>query len=197
MENIYPNRPRTKPAQTKAVFIVSGHFDSRASDVMDATSDAPGADEDGSCTVLRMELARVFAQGRIDFDATIVFMAFAGEEQGLIGAQAHAQRAEAEKLPIEAVFNNDMVGNPVGGDDLADTSSVRVFSEGPEDSPARELARYIQRWGARYVPSQAIRLIATHDRSGRGGPHQSCKQHSLADVRPTAERQYASTTDTL
>ena len=82
-----------------------------------------------------------------------------------------------------------MVGNPVGGDGLADTSSVRVFSEGPEDSPSRELARYIRRWGARYVPSDVVRLIARHDRFGRGGDHTAFNQHGYAAVRLTEARE--------
>jgi hypothetical protein len=132
-----------------------------------------------------MELARVFAQSGIEFDATLVFIALAGEEQGLVGAKLHAQKAAAEKLPIDAVFNNDMVGNVLGGSGVADAETVRVFSEGPEDSASRQLARYIGRVAARYVPAHRVRLIARHDRFGRGGDHTAFNQHGFAGVRIT------------
>ena len=152
----------------------------------------PGANDDGSGTVVVMELARVFAESGIDFDATLVFIAFAGEEQGLVGALLHAQKARAEKLPIGAVFNNDMLGNVVGGNGVADGESVRVFAEGPEDSPSRQLARFIQRQAARYQPSHEVRLIARHDRFGRGGDHTAFNQHGYAAVRITeANENYA------
>jgi len=180
------------PGRSPRLIYVSAHYDSfarAAAGAPPADTPAPGANDDGSGTVLTMELARVFAESRVDFNATLVFIVFAGEEQGLIGAQAHAQRAESEKLPIEAVFNNDMVGNPTGGNGLADTSGVRVFSEGPEDSPSRALARYIRRWGARYEPSDSVRLIARHDRFGRGGDHTAFNQHGYAAVRVTEARE--------
>jgi acetylornithine deacetylase/succinyl-diaminopimelate desuccinylase-like protein len=96
---------------------------------------APGVNDDGSGTALTMELARVFSQSGIDFDATLVFMCHAGEEQGLVGARLHAQRAEAEKIPIEAVLNNDIVGGDTGGNGIVDGATIRVYSEGPADSP--------------------------------------------------------------
>jgi hypothetical protein len=132
---------------------------------------APGVNDDGSGTALTIELARVFSQSGIDFDATLVFMCHVGEEQGLVGARLHAQKAVAEKTPIEAVFNNDIVGNDRGGNGIIDGATIRVYSEGPEDSPSRELARFVQRWGGRYVPSHKVRLMARPDRFGRGGDH--------------------------
>jgi hypothetical protein len=132
---------------------------------------APGVNDDGSGTALTMELARVFSQSGIDFDATLVFMCHVGEEQGLVGARLHAQKAVAEKTPIEAVFNNDIVGGDHGGNGIVDGATIRVYSEGPEDSPSRELARFVQRWGARYVPSHKVRPMARQDRFGRGGDH--------------------------
>ena len=154
-------------------------------DWADADNFAPGANDDGSGTALTMELARVFGQSGIAFDATLVFIAFAGEEEGLVGAKAHAQRAQASKLAIDAVFNNDIVGNPAGGNGIVDAESVRVFSEGPEDSRSRQLARFIQRQAARYVPSHRVRLVARHDRFGRGGDHTAFNQHGYAGVRFT------------
>src|SRR5262249_56068285 len=93
---------------------------------------APGVNDDGSGTALTIELARVFSQSGIDFEATLVFMCHAGEEQGLVGARLHAQRAIAEKIPIEAVLNNDIVGNDKGGNGIVDGATIRVYSEGPE-----------------------------------------------------------------
>lgn len=150
-----------------------------------ADNPAPGANDDGSGTALTMELARVFADSGIEFDATLVFIALAGEEEGLIGAKAHAQKAQADKISVDAVFNNDIVGNPVGGTGIVDAETVRVFSEGPEDSSSRQLARYIRRTAARYVPSHQVKLIARHDRFGRGGDHTAFNQHGYAAVRFT------------
>jgi hypothetical protein len=144
---------------------------------------APGANDDGSGTALTMEAARVLAQSELEFDATIVFVAFAGEEQGLVGAHLHAQKALAEKAVIDAVFNNDIIGNSRGGNGIVDAESVRVFSEGPEDSLSRQLARYVARMAARYVPSHRVTLIARHDRFGRGGDHTAFNQRGYAGVR--------------
>jgi hypothetical protein len=132
---------------------------------------APGVNDDGSGTALTIELARIFSQSGIAFDATLVFMCHVGEEQGLVGARLHAQRAVAEKIPIEAVFNNDIVGNDKGGNGIIDGATIRVYSEGPEDSSSRSLARFVQRWGSRYVPSHKVRPMARPDRFGRGGDH--------------------------
>jgi hypothetical protein len=96
---------------------------------------APGANDDGSGTALTMELARVFANSGIEFDATLVFLCLAGEEQGLVGAKLHAQKAAAENWPIQAVLNNDIVGGSKGGNGVSDSGSVRVFSEGPRTRP--------------------------------------------------------------
>jgi Peptidase family M28 len=134
---------------------------------------APGANDDGSGTALTMELARVFAESGIEFDATLVFITVAGEEQGLIGSGAYAKQAAAEKVPIDAVFNNDIVGNITGGNGTIDSKSVRIYSEGPEDSPSRALARFAVRQAARYVPSQRVRPMARVDRFGRGSDHSS------------------------
>ena len=184
------------PGRSARRIYISGHYDSLARnpkaspgqsfDWLNADNPAPGANDDGSGTVLTLELARVFAESGIEFDATLVFIAFAGEEQGLIGAKAHAQKAAAEKAVIDAVLNNDMVGNSRGGANGAtDSETVRVFSEGPEDSPSRQVARFIQRWSARYYPSHTVRLIARHDRFGRGGDHTAFNQDGYAGVRIT------------
>ena len=142
---------------------------------------APGVNDDGSGTALTIELARVFSQSGIEFDATLVFMCHAGEEQGLVGARLHAQRAVARKIPIEAVFNNDIVGGDHGGTGIVDGATIRVYSEGPEDSPSRELARFIQRWGERYV-AHKVRPMARPDRFGRGGDHSAYNQLGFTAV---------------
>jgi hypothetical protein len=157
---------------------------SRVSDTDRAPLDnfAPGVNDDGSGTALTIELARVFSQSGIDFDATLVFMCHAGEEQGLVGARLHAQRATAEKIPIEAVFNNDIVGNDHGGNGIVDGATIRVYSEGPEDSTSRALARFVQRWGGRYVPSHKVRPMSRPDRFGRGGDHSAYNQLGFTAV---------------
>jgi hypothetical protein len=143
---------------------------------------APGVNDDGSGTALTIELARVFSQSGLEFDATLVFMCHAGEEQGLIGARLHAQKAVAERIPIEAVLNNDIVGNDKAGNGIVDGASIRVYSEGPEDSPSRALARFVQRWGGRYVPSHRVRPMARPDRFGRGGDHSAYNQLGFTAV---------------
>ncbi len=145
-------------------------------------SPAPGANDDGSGTALTMELARVFSQSGVEFDATLVFMCHVAEEQGLMGAYLHAQRAVAEHVRIDGVLNNDIVGNDRAGNGIVDGSSIRVYSEGPEDSPSRELARFVQRWGSRYVPSHRVRLMARPDRFNRGGDHTAYNQLGFAAV---------------
>ncbi len=143
---------------------------------------APGANDDGSGTVLSMELARVFAESGIEFDATLVFMTVAGEEQGLIGSTAHARRMKEQKIPVQALFNNDIVGNSTGGNGIVDGVTVKVYSEGPEDSPSRALANFAKRIAERYVPSHEIRLMARRDRFGRGGDHSGFNAEGFAAI---------------
>jgi len=174
------------PGRTPRRIYVSGHYDTinlggqgqigfnsgtTTANFTNDNADAPGMDDDGSGVVLMMELARVFAESGIDFDATLVFTAVAGEEQGLVGAREEARTAKAEHIPVQAIFNNDIVGGINGGDGSVDGATIRVYSEGPEDSPSRALAMFIQRTAARYVPSHRVRLMARRDRFGRGGDH--------------------------
>ena len=150
--------------------------------IRDPNVPAPGANDDGSGTVLSMELARVFAESGIEFDATLVFMTVAGEEEGLLGAAAHAKQAKADKTPIQAWFNNDIVGGSRGGDGIIDSATIRVYSEGPEDSPSRSLAIFTRRIAAEYVPSHQIRLMARRDRFSRGGDHSALNAEGFAAV---------------
>jgi hypothetical protein len=173
------------PGRTPRRVYVSGHYDTInlgaqgqgglntgvTADFTKDNADAPGMDDDGSGVVLMMELARVFAESGINFDATLVFTAVAGEEQGLIGAREAARTVKAQNIPVQAVFNNDIVGGITGGDGNTDGATIRLYSEGPEDSPSRALAMFIQRIGAQYVPSHRVRLMARRDRFGRGGDH--------------------------
>ncbi len=186
------------PGRSPRRVYISAHYDSfaavrppagsprgQAAPAGPVDNPAPGVNDDGSGTALVMELARVFGQSGVNFDATLVFIAFAGEEQGLIGATHHAEKMAAEHIPIEAVLNNDMVGNVQGGDTLEDSIHLRVFSEGPEDSPARQLARYLGRVGAKYVPTVQVTPIARYDRFGRGGDHSPFNRQGFTAVRLT------------
>ena len=144
--------------------------------------DAPGANDNGSGTALTMELARVIATSGLEFDATIVFALWAGEEQGLVGSRAHVQRLAANKTVVDANINNDIVGNSHGGNGNVDNQSVRLYSEGPEDSGSRSLARYMERVAALYVPSHRVRLMARPDRFARGSDHSSFNDRGYAAV---------------
>jgi Zn-dependent M28 family amino/carboxypeptidase len=143
---------------------------------------ANGANDDGSGTVLTMELARAFAESGIQFDATLVFVTWAGEEQGLVGSAVHAEDLAKNKVTVDAVFNNDIVGNSLGGNGFRDGESVRVYAIGPEDSPARSLARYIKKTAGVYVPSHRIRLMAREDRFGRGSDQSSFTQNGFPAI---------------
>lgn len=170
------------------IYIVSGHYDSRINEVMDANGVEPGANDDASGTAVSMELSRVMAKR--PFPTTLIFMAVVGEEQGLYGSANVAKRAKAEKWNIDAMLNNDIVGNTHGMEtDLKDNIRVRVFSEGvpsvaandekqigglialggENDSPSRELARYVKETAERYVDQLEVKLIYRRDRYLRGG----------------------------
>lgn len=183
------------PGRSARRIYVGGHYDTvaeRPEGGFDWTlwdNPAPGANDDGSGTVLTMEVARVLAQSGLDFDATLVFVGFAGEEEGLVGATLHATRARVEGWTIDAVFNNDIIGNTLGGNGIVDGRTVRVFSEDPMDSPSRQLARYIRRYGAVYVPGHEVRLIAREDRFGRGGDHTAFNQLGFTAVRFSESRE--------
>ena len=172
--------------------IVSGHYDSlnnvRKQGVAETTEDgtpvaiddlvdyaksmdapAPGASDDASGTAVVLELARVLSGHR--FEKTIVFIAFAGEEIGLVGSTLYSGAAKKRGDRIEAVFNNDIVGNDVAGNGRSVNSLVHVFSEDPADSPSRQLARYVRDCAKLYVPEFEAKLIFRNDRFGRGGDH--------------------------
>jgi hypothetical protein len=126
--NVVATLPGTDPQARARLYVVSGHYDSRASDVMDASSFAPGANDDASGVAAVMEMACVMAQHR--FDATLVFLAVAGEEQGLLGASHWAAQARSRGLQVEGMITNDIVGSPVGETGKRDPRRVRLFADG-------------------------------------------------------------------
>jgi hypothetical protein len=160
---------------------------------------APGACDDASGVAATMELARIMSQ--YDFDKTLVFIAFAGEEEGLVGSTLEAEKMKAEKVDIEAVLNNDIIGTDVSGNGRGDSSSVAIYSDDVMDSPAQSLARYIKLIGERYMPSMKVNVNFMQDRFGRGGDHSPFQQQGFAAVRfSTPNEIYANQhheTDTL
>lgn len=187
------------------MIVVGAHYDSRASDPMDVSGDAPGANDDGSGTALVLELARVLADQA--FDATLVFIAFAGEEQGLLGATAWAEMARERGWNVEAMLNNDIVGGSVGGDGVKDDRSVRLFSEAfspldtgsvfrmrnslglESDGPSRSLARWIDDVAAAYGTEFEVRSIHRRDRFLRGGDHGPFHARGFPAVRLSVARE--------
>ncbi len=143
--------------------------------------DAPGVTDDGSGTAVVMELARVMSQHK--FDKTLVFIAFAGEEVGLIGSTLYAANAKKNGDKIEAVLNNDIVGSELAGNGRIDNGRVNVFADEPADSGSRAVARYIEEIGGRYVPGFKVDLVFRADRVGRGGDHTPFHQEGFGAVR--------------
>jgi hypothetical protein len=183
------------------VVVMTAHIDSRVRDVMDAKSDAPGADDDGSGVAALLETARVLSKYK--FAATIVYSVDSGEEQGLYGGKVIAQYAHDHHWNVEADLNDDIVGNSHGQDGMHDSTLVRVFSEGTRaletakeaadrryhggeiDSPSRNVARYIQALGEAYIPNWRVMLVYRTDRYGRGGDHTAFNALGYPAVRLT------------
>ena len=209
--NVYAILRGADPVQDKRMVLVTGHYDSRVTNVLDAQTRAPGANDDASGVAVSLECAR--ALSKLHLPATVVFVAVAGEEQGLNGSSHLAKLAHSEGWQLEAVLNNDIVGgNTTPGDTLQLKDRVRVFSEGvpvaatPEqarriralgeenDSPSRELARAIADTGRTYFPAVAgapfgAFLVGRPDRYGRGGDHTSFNREGFAAVRFTEWRE--------
>ncbi len=170
------------------VVIITGHIDSRVTDVMNATADSPGANDDGSGTAAVIEAARVLSKHK--FPGTIVYAALSGEEQGLLGGKILADYAKAQGWNVVANLNNDIIGNSCGSDGVCNARQVRVFSEGPRwqgreelasrirslggenDSPSRNLSRFLDSLAER-LPAIGLDVmqIWRNDRFGRGGDH--------------------------
>ncbi len=201
--NVYAVLKGTDPENAKRIVLVTGHYDSRNSDTLDVSGEAPGANDDGSGTAVSLECARVLS--KLKFPATIIFLTVAGEEQGLNGSKHFAEMSKQQGWNIEAVLNNDIVGgdrNPQQEPDV-----VRVFSEGvpvaadetqirlirslggESDSTSRELARYIAETERTYDPGVRPMLVFRLDRYLRGGDHYSFNQQGYAAVRFTEYRE--------
>lgn len=201
LKNVIAILPGTDP-NDKRMLMVSGHYDSRVTDVMNVKDFAPGANDDASGVAAVMEMCRIMSKQK--FSSTIVFVAMVGEEQGLYGATNLAKRAKEEGWNVHLLMNNDIVGNSYGMEtDIKDNKSVRVFSEGvsPVETPAqaaarqsagtdnegkaRQAARYIKEVAERYVDQLEVKLIYRRDRFLRGGDHTPFSQQGFAAVRIT------------
>jgi Zn-dependent M28 family amino/carboxypeptidase len=183
------------------VIVITGHLDSRRTDVMDFTGDAPGANDDASGVSALIETARVLSKYK--FAATLVYSADSGEEQGLYGGNVIAQYAVDHGWKVEANLNNDIVGSPRGGDGQSDPHSVRVFSEGTKsnetleqakyrryhggevDSPSRNIARTMQSLANKYLDGFHVRMVYRTDRYGRGGDQVEFLAQGFPAVRVT------------
>ena len=183
------------------VYVVSGHYDSRVTDVMDSTSDAPGADDDASGVAVAMELARVMATHRPE--ATIVFAAVAAEEQGLYGSTYLAEQLKQAGKDVQGMFTNDIVGSSRADDGERDRRSLRLFAEGvptnetaaqanirrsvggENDSPARQLARFVTEVADNGQTRMHVRVIYRRDRYLRGGDHIPFLERGFAAARFT------------
>jgi len=188
MVNVVATLEGVDPVAKARTLVVSGHYDSMCSNVMNSECDAPGANDDASGTAVVMELACVFAKSR--FPATLVFMAVAGEEQGLLGATHWAKVARERGVNVEAMITNDIVGNAHDDTGRRDATILRLFAEGvpadkqvseewqqrlatggENDSAPRELARTIRDAALRYVPEMTVKIVYRRDRYLRGGDH--------------------------
>jgi hypothetical protein len=171
----------TLKGQDSRVIMVGGHLDSlnlRATDA--ATGRAPGANDDASGTALALEVARAMAAKK--WKHTLMFVGFTGEEQGLLGSRALAQRAKKEGWIIDAVLSNDTVGSSGNKNGQKDEKHIRVFSEEKDTHQSRELARFIE-WTSRSVPNFGVKLVFRKDRFGRGGDHSPFNDEGFNAVR--------------
>jgi hypothetical protein len=204
--NVVATLPGTQPESKDRVYVVSGHYDSRSLGIMDTDTLAPGANDDASGTATVLELARVMSHYR--FNATIVFLTVAAEEQGLQGSTHWAEGAKRKGVNVAAMFTDDIVGNTLREDGTHDRSHVRLFAEGvpplatlparmltqlvtggENDFPPRQLARLIQSVGACYVPQLPVQVIYRRDRYLRGGDHSPFLDQGFAAVRFTEPRE--------
>lgn len=183
------------------IYVVSGHYDSMCTSPSDAKCDAPGANDDASGTAAVIESARVMSKRK--YDATIIFMAVPGEEQGLLGATYFAEQAKTNKMDIEAMFTNDIIGGVTTFKNSPERQSVRVFSEGvpsneteqeantrrgtggENDSASRQLARFIKETADLYSPKFRVSMIYRRDRYLRGGDHIPFVERGFSAVRFT------------
>jgi len=200
--NVVATLPGTQPASKDRLYVVSGHYDSRNTDIMDAEGLQPGANDDASGTAAVMEMACVMAREK--FDATLVFMTVAAEEQGLLGAAHWAELAKQNNWNVAGMFTNDIIGSSRADDGRIDNTQVRLFAEslpnvkemndanrtllatgGENDSISRNLARHVKEVGERYVPKFKVSVIQRRDRYLRGGDHMPFLERGYAALRFT------------
>ena len=200
--NVVATLPGEQPESRDRIYVVSGHYDSMPSSPTDPDKDAPGANDDASGTAVSMELACVMSRHR--FDATLVFMAVAGEEQGLLGSEGWAKAARAKGLDIAGMITNDIVGNTRSADGVVERGRVRLFAEGipahkqlsdtllealrtggENDVPTRQLARYVKEAAERHVRGMKVDVLFRRDRYLRGGDHFSFLDAGYPAVRMT------------
>ncbi|HLG16792.1 MAG TPA: M28 family metallopeptidase [Blastocatellia bacterium] len=203
--NVVATLPGKQAESKDRIYVVSGHYDSClcAQDTLDATSAAPGANDDASGTAAVMEMARVMA--KYEFDATLVFMTVAAEEQGLLGSTHWAEMAKQKSLNIAGMITNDIIGSSRAEDGRIDNTHVRLFAEGvggvrgempnelrtllqtgaENDLPTRQLARFIKELGEKYVTGMNVTVVYRRDRYGRGGDHSPFLDRGYPAVRMT------------
>jgi hypothetical protein len=203
LTNVYAVLNGSDAENAKRIVLVTGHYDSRNSDILDPKGDAPGANDDGSGAAVSLECARVLS--KLKFPATIIFLTVAGEEQGLNGSHHFAKMAKDQGWNVETALNNDIVGGDKSAEQ--DHAVVRVFSEGlpaaateqdirrirglggENDSGSRQLARYVAEVGRAYDASVTPMLVFRLDRYLRGGDHSSFNQQGFSAVRFTEFRE--------
>lgn len=201
MGNVMAILKGTDPEDDR-IFIVSGHLDSRNTNIMDSTGKAPGANDDGSGVAAVIEMAKIMS--RYPTKATIIFVAVTGEEQGLLGSTHLAEKAKENNWNVAAMINNDMIGQSTSSEtNKHDNTKVRVFSEGvpavesereaalrkalggENDSRSREFSRYIKNIADQYVNNLIVKLIYRRDRFLRGGDHLPFQKRGFTAVRIT------------
>jgi hypothetical protein len=181
-------------SEPETQIVIGAHYDTMSmkmragsqqidADATASAARAPGVSDNASGVACVLELARRLSGER--WAKTIVFIAFAGEEQGLLGAKGYAERARAEKTRIEAVFNVDTIGTDVTGNGIPAGNRLNLYSDEPGDGPSRTLARYIREMSGRYLPELQMNAVFRADRFGRGGDHTPFHQAGFAAVRFT------------
>lgn len=201
--NVVAVLPGTQLESKDRMYVVGGHYDSRVSDIMDSSSYAPGASDNASGTAAVLELARVMAN--YEFDATIVFMAFSGKEQGLLGSKYYAEQAFLKNRNIAGFINNDIIGNTP---EQGDSNSARIFTSGipadiklnryhrtllntggENDTPSRQLGRFMYRVSEKYMDDFTADLIYRKDRYWKKGDHLPLLEEGYPAVRVTQQHE--------
>ncbi|MBA3882993.1 MAG: M20/M25/M40 family metallo-hydrolase [Chthoniobacterales bacterium] len=200
--NVVATLRGSQPESRERMYVVTGHYDSRVTDPMNATADAPGANDDASGVAAVLEMARVMSKR--EWDATLVFIAMAGEEQGLFGSTHWARMAKEKGWNVAGMITNDIIGSSRSDDGRIDNKHVRLFAEGlppvrdvpdellsmiktggENDSSARELARFIKTTAEKTVPGMTVNIVYRRDRYLRGGDHSPFLDAGFAAVRMT------------